>query len=53
MSGHALTDPEAGHGLGHSRRAVLEELRGAGSALGVQEISDRTGLHPNTDVRLG
>jgi predicted ArsR family transcriptional regulator len=27
---------------------VLELLRAAGSPLGVQEIADRTGLHPNT-----
>ncbi len=48
MSGHTLTDPEAGHGLGDSRRRVLEELRAAGTPLGVKEISDRIGLHANT-----
>lgn len=43
-----LTDPDSGRGLGQSRRGVLEELRAAGAPLGVRQISERTGLHPNT-----
>ena len=44
----ALLAPDAGSRLGQSRARVLELLRAAGSPLGVQEIADRTGLHPNT-----
>jgi predicted ArsR family transcriptional regulator len=44
----SLVAPDTGSPLGHSRRRVLDLLRAAGSPLGVQEIADRTGLHPNT-----
>src|ERR1035437_8258901 len=48
MDMQALLAPDAGSPLGQSRARVLELLRAAGSPLGVQEIADRTGLHPNT-----
>jgi predicted ArsR family transcriptional regulator len=38
--------PDAG--LGTSRRRVLQTLRAAPTAIGVQEVSDATGLHANT-----
>lgn len=44
-----MPDPRAHHVLASmSRVAVLEILRQAGRALGVQELADRMGLHPNT-----
>ena len=48
MDIQALIAPDVGSPLGQSRARVLELLRGAGSPLGVQEVADRTGLHPNT-----
>jgi predicted ArsR family transcriptional regulator len=48
MDTQALLAPDVGSPLGQSRARVLELLRAAGSPLGVQEIADRTGLHPNT-----
>src|SRR5215472_2732330 len=48
MDMQALLAPDVGSPLGQSRAEVLELLRTAGSPLGVQEIADRTGLHPNT-----
>jgi predicted ArsR family transcriptional regulator len=48
MSEHALTDPGPGHELGDTRRRVLEQLRAAATGLGVQDIAERVGLHPNT-----
>ncbi len=44
----ALLVPDTGSPLGQSRARVLDLLRAAGSPLGVQEVADRTGLHPNT-----
>lgn len=44
----ALAMPETGSRLGRRRRWVLDLVRAAGSPLGVQEVADRTGLHPNT-----
>ena len=44
----ALLAPDTGSPLGQSRARVLDLLRDAGSPLGVQEVADRTGLHPNT-----
>jgi predicted ArsR family transcriptional regulator len=41
-------DPEPAPPLGESRARVLEALRAAGEPAGVQEIAERTGLHPNT-----
>lgn len=43
-----LTDPAADAVLGESRSRVFDLLRSAGRQLGVQEIAQRTGLHPNT-----
>ncbi|HEX7662333.1 MAG TPA: helix-turn-helix domain-containing protein [Pseudonocardiaceae bacterium] len=48
MSSQAWTDPEPWPMLGESRRRVLDVLRAAGEPVGVQEIADRVGLHPNT-----
>lgn len=48
MGEHALTDPGAGLSLGESRSRVLEVLRAAGRPMGVQEITEQVGLHPNT-----
>ncbi len=50
MSERALTDPAPAPGppLGESRARVLDVLRASDRPLGVQEIADRTGLHPNT-----
>ena len=48
MDLEALLAPDAGTGLGPSRARVLELLRETESPLGVQDIADRTGLHPNT-----
>jgi predicted ArsR family transcriptional regulator len=48
MDARALLAPDAGPSLGQSRAHVLDLLRAAGSPVGVQEIADRAGLHPNT-----
>ncbi|MGE5293017.1 MAG: helix-turn-helix transcriptional regulator [Micromonosporaceae bacterium] len=48
MDTEALLAPDAGAPLGRSRARVLDLLRGAASPLGVQEVADGTGLHPNT-----
>jgi predicted ArsR family transcriptional regulator len=48
MSEHTLTDPGAGLVLGESRGRVLDVLRAAGQPMGVQEIAEQVGLHPNT-----
>ena len=48
MDLQALLAPDAGSPLGESRGRVLELLREATSPLGVREVADRTGLHPNT-----
>lgn len=48
MDTQALLAPDTGSPLGQSRGRVLDLLRAAGSPLGVREIADRTGLHPNT-----
>lgn len=34
--------------LGESRGRVLDLLRGAGRSLGVKDVAERSGLHPNT-----
>lgn len=44
----SLSDPTPGAILGESRARVLELLRSAAHPLGVQEIAEQTGLHPNT-----
>jgi predicted ArsR family transcriptional regulator len=48
MDTQALLAPDAGSPPGQSRARVLDLLRTAGSPLGVHEVADRTGLHPNT-----
>ena len=48
MDAQALLAPDAGPALGQSRAHVFDLLRAAGSPVGVQEIADRAGLHPNT-----
>lgn len=48
MSEQVLTDPETRPVLGESRARVLEVLRAAGEAVGVQDVADQVGLHPNT-----
>ncbi len=48
MDAEQLLAPEGGAPLGRSRADVLDMLQAAGTALGVREIAQRMGLHPNT-----
>ena len=48
MDLRGLLAPDARAPLGESRARVLDQLRAAGSPLGVQEVADQAGLHPNT-----
>jgi predicted ArsR family transcriptional regulator len=48
MVTQGLLAPDATSPPGHSRARVLDLLRATGSPLGVDEVADRTGLHPNT-----
>ena len=48
MDTQALLAPDTGSPLGQSRARVLDLLRAAGSPLGVQDVAERAGLHPNT-----
>ncbi|EWM19195.1 metalloregulator ArsR/SmtB family transcription factor [Kutzneria sp. 744] len=48
MSELTLTDPGVGPVLGESRGRVLDMLRAAGGPVGVQDIAEHAGLHPNT-----
>jgi predicted ArsR family transcriptional regulator len=48
MTTHELLAPDAGSPLGRSRGRVLDLLRAAGSPLGVRDVADQAGLHPNT-----
>jgi predicted ArsR family transcriptional regulator len=48
MSELTLTDPGAGPVLDESRGRVLDMLRTTGEPVGVQDIAERAGLHPNT-----
>src|SRR5215468_4440510 len=48
MDARELLAPDAGVPLGRSRARVLELLREAAAPLGVQEVAERCGLHPNT-----
>lgn len=43
-----LLAPDARAPLGESRARVLDLLRAAGRPLGVQEVAEQAGLHPNT-----
>lgn len=48
MESRELLAPDAGAPLGRSRARVLGLLRAAGAPLGVQDVADRSGLHPTT-----
>ena len=48
MDTEQLLAPEDASPLGRSRADVLDMLRGAGGPLGVREVAQRMGLHPNT-----
>lgn len=48
MGTRAWVDPEPAAPLGESRARVLAVLRAASGPVGIQEIADQTGLHPNT-----
>jgi predicted ArsR family transcriptional regulator len=48
MDLQALLAPDTGTALGESRARVLDLLRAAGRPLGVQEVAEQAGLHPNT-----
>jgi predicted ArsR family transcriptional regulator len=48
MDPREILAPDAGVPLGRSRARVLELLREADAPLGVQEVAERCGLHPNT-----
>lgn len=48
MDVQELLAPDARAPLGESRARVLDLLRAAGQPVGVQEVADQTGLHPNT-----
>lgn len=48
MDVQALLSPDSGAPLGESRARVLDLLRAAGGPLGVQEVAEQAGLHPNT-----
>ena len=48
MDARELLAPDAGAPLGRSRARVLELLREAAAPLGVQEVAEHCGLHPNT-----
>ncbi len=48
MDTEQLLAPEESSLLGHSRADVLDMLRAADGPLGVREVAQRMGLHPNT-----
>jgi predicted ArsR family transcriptional regulator len=48
MDAERLLDPENGPQLGRSRASVLDMLHAADRSLGVREVAQRMGLHPNT-----
>jgi predicted ArsR family transcriptional regulator len=48
MDTEQLLAPEDASPLGRSRADVLDMLRAAGGPLGVREVAQRMGLHPNT-----
>ncbi len=48
MDAGQLLAPEGSAPLGRSRADVLDMLQAAGTPLGVREIAQRMGLHPNT-----
>ncbi len=48
MDAERLLEPEDGPPLGRSRATILEILHAVDGPLGVREVAQRTGLHPNT-----
>src|SRR5215831_14748662 len=48
MDAEQLLAPEDTSPLGRSRTEVLELLRTADGPLGIRDVAQRTGLHPNT-----
>jgi predicted ArsR family transcriptional regulator len=48
MDAERLLVPEDGPPLGRSRAVILDMLHAADRPLGVREVAQRTGLHPNT-----
>jgi predicted ArsR family transcriptional regulator len=48
MSERTLHDPGEPPAVGESRAHVLDVLRAAPEAVGVREVAEQTGLHPNT-----
>jgi predicted ArsR family transcriptional regulator len=48
MDTELLLASEDASPLGHSRAEVLDMLRAADGPLGIREVAQRTGLHPNT-----
>ena len=48
MDLQGLLTPDASAPLGESRARVLDLLRAASGPVGVQEVADQAGLHPNT-----
>ena len=48
MDTEHLLAPEDTSTLGRSRADVLDMLRAADGPLGVREVAQRMGLHPNT-----
>lgn len=48
MDAEQLLTPEDSSSLGRSRAGVLDMLRAAARPLGVREVAQRMGLHPNT-----
>ena len=48
MDVQSLLAPDATPPLGESRARVLDLVRAAGRPLGVQEVAEQAGLHPNT-----
>ena len=47
-TGHLRTDPEPAYVLGHTRSRVRALLQHAADPLGVTDVADAVGLHPNT-----
>ncbi|MEU0597871.1 helix-turn-helix domain-containing protein [Streptomyces sp. NPDC006393] len=48
MSEQTLHDPAGPSAVGESRAHVLDVLRATAEAVGVREVAEQTGLHPNT-----
>ncbi|MER6926503.1 helix-turn-helix domain-containing protein, partial [Streptomyces spiralis] len=48
MSEQTLRDPAGPSAVGESRAHVLDVLRATSEAVGVREVAEQTGLHPNT-----